>query len=364
MTKEMRELYNSIKEKKDAAKALVLENKLEEAKELKNEIANMTEKYDLMNELYEEEKKEIEDKMENKIEVKNDYKKEFLNGVRTKFQNGMSEGTKADGGYTVPQDILTKINVLRESKDSLQNLVRVENVNTLEGSRVFKKRAQQTGFVEVAEGGTITEKATPQFSPMDYKVKKYAGFFKMTNELLEDTDQALESTLIDWIGNESRITRNKLILNVLAEKEKTAIAGLDDIKKVFNVTLDPAFLPTSVIVTNQDGFNWLDTLKDKDDNYVLQADPTNATVKRLFGRYPVTVISNKDLPTNETKVPFIMGDLKEGVVLFDRKSLSIAVSNTAADAFLTDVTLFRAIEREQVKMWDEEAFVYGEITLP
>ena len=137
MTKEMRELYNSIKEKKDTAKALVLENKLEEAKELKNEIANMTEKYDLMNELYEEEKKEIEDKMENKIEVKNDYKKEFLNGVRTKFQNGMSEGTKADGGYTVPQDILTKINVLRESKDSLQNLVRVENVNTLEGSRVF-----------------------------------------------------------------------------------------------------------------------------------------------------------------------------------------------------------------------------------
>ena len=32
MTKEMRELYNSIKEKKDTAKALVLENKLEEAK--------------------------------------------------------------------------------------------------------------------------------------------------------------------------------------------------------------------------------------------------------------------------------------------------------------------------------------------
>ena len=28
MTKEMRELYNSIKEKKEAAKALVLENKL------------------------------------------------------------------------------------------------------------------------------------------------------------------------------------------------------------------------------------------------------------------------------------------------------------------------------------------------
>ena len=76
MTKEMRELYNSIKEKKEQAKSLVLENKLEEAKEMKNEIATMVEKYDLMNELYEEEKKEIENKMETKV-VKNDVKKEL-----------------------------------------------------------------------------------------------------------------------------------------------------------------------------------------------------------------------------------------------------------------------------------------------
>lgn len=365
MNKELRELLNLINTKKSDARALIMENKLEDAKALKNEIEELQNKFDLMKDLFEEEQAQVNDKVKDKEKnPKNEYKKEFLNGVRTKFQNGMSEGSKLDGGYTVPQDIQTKINELRESKDSLQTLVRVENVNTLEGSRVFKKRAQQTGFVEVAEGGTITEKATPQFSPMDYKVKKYAGFFKMTNELLQDTDQALESTLIDWIGNESRVTRNKLILEVLAEKEKTAIAGLDDIKKVFNITLDPAFLPTSVIVTNQDGFNWLDTLKDKDDNYVLQPDPTNATVKRLFGRYPITVISNKDLPTEEAKAPMIIGDLKEACVLFDRKSLSIATSNTAADAFLTDVTLFRAIEREQVKMWDEEAFVYGEITLP
>ena len=70
MTKEMRELYNAIKAKKEEAKALVLENKIEEAKEMKNEIASMTEKYDLMNELHEEEKREVEVKMENKIENK------------------------------------------------------------------------------------------------------------------------------------------------------------------------------------------------------------------------------------------------------------------------------------------------------
>lgn len=60
----------------------------------------------------------------------------------------------------------------------------------------------------------------------------------------------------------------------------------------------------------------------------------------------------------------IMGDLKEAVVMFDRQTLSLATSSVAGDAFLTDVTLFRAIEREQVKMWDEEAIVYGEIAIP
>ena len=364
MTKEMRELYNSIKEMKDQARTLVMENKIEEAKELKNEIANMVEKYDLMNELYEDEKRKVEDKMETKKPV-NDVKKEFINGVRTKFQNGMSEGSKGDGGYTVPQDIQTKINELRESKDSLQNLIRVEKVNTVEGSRVIKKRQQQTGFAEVTEGGTILEKATPQFTAIDFKVKKYAGFFKMTNELLSDSDQAIENTLVDWIGNESRVTRNKLILEALDGKEKTEIKGLDDVKKAFNVTLDPAFLNTAVVVTNQEGFNWLDTLVDSNGNYILQADITNASVRRLFGKYPVHVISSKDLPTAEdNKVPMILGDLKEAVVMFDRQSLALATSNVAGDAFLTDVTLFRAIEREEVKMWDEEAIVYGQVTIP
>ena len=49
--------------------------------------------------------------------------------------------------------------------------------------------------------------------------------------------------------------------------------------------------------------------------------------------------------------------------MFDRQTLSVMASNVAGDSFLSDVTLFRAIEREQVKMRDEEAIVYGQITI-
>ena len=52
----------------------------------------------------------------------------------------MQEGVDADGGYTVPEDIVTKIISLRESKESLLGEVRVIPVKTKSGRRTIKKR--------------------------------------------------------------------------------------------------------------------------------------------------------------------------------------------------------------------------------
>lgn len=364
MNKELLAMLEQIENKKAEAKQFIAENKIEEAKNAKAELEELQEKFNIAKDLYDEEKTQVQNQ-EPTEPMKVDAVKEFANAARTKFKNAMSEGSQTDGGYTVPQDIQTRINELRESKDALQNFVTVEPVSTLSGSRVFKSRSQQTGFAEVDEGGNILEKSTPQFTNLPYSVKKYAGFFKVTNELLNDSDQAITNTLVRWIGDESRVTRNKLILAELDKKAKTAIADVDDIKDVLNVQLDPAFRYTSSIITNQDGFNWLDKQKDNDGNYLLQPSVTSPTGKQLFG-VPVVVVSNKDLPSDTTagtKAPFIIGDLKEAIVLFDRETLSISSSDVAGDAYLTDVTLFRAIEREEVKTRDEEAFVYGQVTI-
>ena len=267
-----------------------------------------------------------------------------------------------------PQDIQTQINELRESRDSLRELVTVETVKTLSGSRVFKKRTQQTGFTKVGEGAAIGGKDTPQFKILEYKIEKYAGYFGVTSELLADSDQSITSTLTKWIADEGRVTDNKLILEQIKTKEATDLKDLDGIKKVLNVTLDPAFRQTAVIVTNQDGFNYLDTLKDKDGAYLLQPNPLDPTSKMLFG-VMVKVVSNKDLPSDTTTtagstiLPFIIGDLKEGVVLFDRQWLSVLSSNVAIDAFVKDLTYFRAIERLDAKVRDDEAYINGTITV-
>ena len=381
MNKKMRELLAKIENKRELAKGYTEgENKdLEKAKEILNEIDKLQEEYEVEKRLFESEKesaklneedvakieKNIADKKEDKEE---DTIQKFAKQIRN-IAKGMNEGTPADGGYTVPEDISTMVEERREAKASLIDLVSVETVSTNKGSRTFKKRSQQTGFTKVGEGGKITATSTPQFERMDYTISKYAGYLPVTNELLEDTDTNIVNIIVEWLGDESRVTRNKIILDLIKTQDETKLEGLDDIKKVLNVTLGSAFKATSVIVTNDDGLQYLDTLKDNDGKYLLQPNPANPMEMRLSAgavTVPVKVIPNADLATTSNKIPFIIGDLKEGIRFFDRKQLTINTSNVAAigelNAFEEDLTLFRGIEREDCKIRDEEAFVNAYIT--
>ena len=372
MNKRMRELRKEIVDKKTEARQLANENKIAEAKAMLEEIKSLKDKFDIEAALFEEEK-QVDDEVLNKDNKKEqDSVKEFANAARNGFRvnNKMNEGTPLDGGYTVPEDILTKINTYRESKKSLKDLVTVETVTTNKGQRTFKKRAQQTGFVKVGEGGKIGAKATPQFERISYEIDKYAGYFPVTNELLADSDANITNTLIEWIGDESRVTANKLILDTIKTLEEVELNGLDDIKKALNVTLGSAFKSTSKIITNDDGLQYLDTLKDSEGKYLLQPNPANPMEMRLCAGatiVPIEVIPNDDMPTDENKVPFIIGDLKEGIIFWDRQQMNIKMSDLAVigelNAFEEDLTLFRAIEREDVTKRDEKAVVNGYITV-
>ena len=374
MPKELRELLDQINAKKTEVKNFVAEEKIKEAKASKEELKSLQDKFDVLYDLYEEEKENNEEAIKHKAKENNKENSiaEFANAARNGFRvnNKMTIGSKPDGGYTVPEDILTAINTYRESKKSLKDLVTVEKVTTSKGSRTFKKRAQQTGFIKVGEGGKIGKGATPQFERLDYEIEKYAGYFPVTNELLADSDANITNTIIQWIGDESRVTANKLILNVIKTKTETKLEGLNGIKKALNVTLGSAFKATSKIITNDDGLQYLDTLKDGNGRYILQADPITPMSMWLCAgatKVPVEVIPNSDMPSTGNKAPFIIGDLKEGIVFWDRQLMSIKMSDIASigdlNAFEEDLTLFRAIEREVVTKKDEQAFVNGYIDI-
>lgn len=377
MNKKLLELLDKINNKKVEVRSLVDQGKIEEAKAAKDELKKLQDEFDILKDIDDTAVTNLENNTNKGVNFnqKKDSVKEFADAARKGFRNSMNEGTAADGGYTVPEDIQTRINERRTAKTSLIDLVDVENVTTNKGSRTFKKRTQQTGFTKIGEGGKLSAGSTPQFERMSYEIAKYAGYFPVTNELLEDSDANITDTLVTWIGDESRVTRNKIILGVIDQKAKTTIKSLDDIKEALNVTLGQAFKQTSCIVTNDDGLQWLDTLKNDRGEYLLQpspADPMKMVLCAGATTVPVKVIPNDDMPSDTTtkgttKIPVIIGDLKEGIKFFDRKRLTLITSNIAVagelNAFDEDLTLFRAIEREDCKTKDDAAFVNGVLTI-
>lgn len=375
----IQELLAAIEAKKGQIKDLVNKNDLDGATTAKNELKDLQAKLDLIIDLDDDETSNMQNKINNgkatPAEPKNSTK-EFADAARNGFPvNSMSSGSNADGGYTVPEDIQTKIEKYRESKASLRDLVRIKPVKTDKGKQTFKKRAQQTGFTKVGEGGKITGKNTPQFEQKSWEIDKYAGYFPVTNELLEDSDANIEAELIEWIGDESRVTGNKIILEKINEKEVTTFSGLDDVKKAVNVTLGAAFKATSKVVTNDDGLQWLDTLKDGNENYILRhnpADPMDMYICAGATTIPIKVYPNADLPSDvatvgKRKIPMIIGDLHEYLEFKDRKHLTIKTSDVAVvgdlNAYEEDLTLWRAIERETAMIRDGASIVNGRITI-
>lgn len=274
---------------------------------------------------------------------------------------------------------MTRIIKLRQDKPSLLDLVDYAVKKTLSGQETFQKRSNVSGFSPVGEGGKIPAVGTPEFGRLKWNIQKYAGYMTITNEVLDDSDENLVAVIMEWFADNSRVTANNLVLATLDSKyegegapKTVEINGLDDIKRVLNVTLGQSFKPTSTIVTNDDGLQWLDTLKDNDGNYILKGNPQDPLQLRLSAgatTVPVRVVPNVGLPTDDAKgIPVYIGDLKEAAKYYDRKALSIKASDVAVvgdmNAYEEDLTVYRGIEREDVELKDDQAYVKGFIPFP
>lgn len=382
MNKRMREILALIDEKMNAAKDFKdgntnkgIEKDLDKAVALMAEIKELEKEYKLEKEMYEMDKAENEPTPEQaekaiKENKQDDAVKKFLRAARAGFpKTTMTEGTDADGGYTVPEDIRTQIEKYRDAKFSLRQLVRVNNVTTKSGAYTFKARADQTGFSEIAEGGNVGAAATPKFERVSWTIKKYGGYLPVTNELLRDSDANIVNTVVEWMGDEARVTDNKNILAVMktfTAKTLTADGILDELKTIINVDLGQAFAGTVSIVTNDNGLNILDALKDANGLPLLTPNPQDAMKKQIRAGanvIPLVVVPNADLPNDTTKIPFFVGDMREAIDLRDRQAMEIISSNTAVvgtlNAFEDDLNIWRGILREGVVKRDAKALYYA-----
>ena len=394
MTKELRALLQKLEAAKQEVRSLLAEDKVQEAKEKMDEVRSLQAKVDLQRELEETEARamggtELKDngnvEERDMKELEAEYRQIFLRGIRrrsiTSEQRSiiaeyerravMNEGETnpaipdGDVGMVVPQDIQTRINELTREWNDLSQYVTVENVTTLSGSRVLETDADMTPFAVVDEYGQIQETDNPKFTTVTYKLKKRAGYLPLTNELLADNDANLLGYVQNWIARKAVHTRNTQIISLLnSALTPQPLADLKAINKVLNVTLDPAISNTSIILTNQDGWDWLDNQVDGNGRPILQDDFTQPGRKMYKGR-PIVVVSNRHLPSDTTNelAPFIIGNLKQFMVLFNRRFFELASTREGGDAWRRDTTELRTIIRDDYVKWDGAAAVYGQLDI-
>lgn len=301
------------------------------------------------------------------------YKKAFFNMMRNtvtaedietiRAYNKLSSTTGADGGFLVPQDQMTKINELKKERFSFRQHINIEPVSTKTGTRVIEVSADEVPFTLLAEGNDIPDVETPQFATINYDIKDYAGILPVPNNLLNDTDTAIEAYLNKWLARKSNATDNKLVLDEIGKIEsKTTVQSIDELKKIRNTKLNMAFKATTKFFMNSDAFNYFSEEKDANGRPLLEYNPKNPT-ERMIDGCPVVEVPNDVMKTATNKAVIIIGDMKEFITLFDRQQLSIDTTKVGGDAWKKNNTELRAILREDLQKVDTRAIQIAEVDI-
>lgn len=381
MNKRMREILAQIQAKTAEAKGFMSgENKdVAKANAIMDEVAELKSEYETEKRIFETEKAEGVESADphagngeaavKELTGEQILAKEVRSIMTRVADKDLVESVDADGGYTVPEDIVTKVNHWPEIVYSFLDDISVENVSTNKGARTYQKKAQTEAFIDLDENGAITKKITaPQFERVTYAIQNRAGFMPVSNDLIHDSDANIEAIVTEWLSRANIATANEKILEIIKAKSQVAIAGINGIKKIVNVDLGQAYKAGAKIITNDDGLNYLDTLEDKNGRHLLNPDPTDSAKMALrCGTVvvPVKVVPNSAFASEGTKVPFVIGDLKAGIRKYNRQSMSLKASDVAVlgdfNAFAMNMTLIRAILRDDYKSLDADAYVYGYI---
>lgn len=244
--------------------------------------------------------------------------------VKGFFEYIKSKGAKRDNVKSVdaqpiiPEDIKYQPEELPETFVDLKKFVNVQPVTTAAGSHPILNPAQET-MISVEELEKNPELAKPKFTDVDYKVKTYRGQIPVSQESLDDSEANLAQIVAQNNARQAVNTTNKAIADVMKSFTAVNTANLDDIKQIINVEIDPAY--NLSLVVSQSFYQALDTLKDKNGQYLLKQDVTSPTGTVLFGR-PIFIIKDELFGAKGEKHAFI-GDLKYAVFFADRKQASV-----------------------------------------
>ena len=353
-TQELRDLLsNEDATDEDLKKAKALRSEIDNAKEEKRQIEDDIKLYRAA----EEGTPAPEDGHHEKKNQNNDEEVRSFNAfLHQETRDGVSGITSPDVAPTIPESILYNPENEVKSVTDLSKLVSQFQATTASGKYPVLKRATER-LNSVEELAKNPDLAKPEFEEVDWKVATYRGAIPLSQESIDDSAIDLTS-LVARNANEQKInTTNYAIATVLKAFTAKTVAGesVDDIKHILNVDLDPAY--TKTIVASQSFYQYLDTLKDKNGQYLLHEAITDGSPRTLLG-VPVTVVEDELFGAAGEAHAFI-GDLSRGVLFANRKDIQVRwVDNDIYGQYLQAVTRF------DVKQADKNAGYFVTYSAP
>lgn len=361
--KKSTEMYKELEDLKNKIEALQAKGKIEEAYDKLEEVENLQKAIKVQETLEEEEVenfegKEVEPTLLEKPDETVAFNKAVLGKTLNEPEAALVERIGEDGGYLVPEDQRTQINELKRQLIPLKDFCFVIPVNTLSGKMPLEVGAND----ELINFGELEEipQSTIKFGQVTWELGDYGDIIPISNTLLQDEKANLTNYVGRRFAKKAVRTENSKILELLGTATKKTGEDWTAIQKALNLDLDPAIAANAIIITNQDGYDYLDSLVDGNGRPLLKDDLTQPGAKIFKGKR-VTVLSNQHLESPSSGIPFYVGDLTEFLAFFDRQAYEMAVSTEAG--FTRYTTMMRVVERFDVQIIDKDAAVYVEIAV-
>lgn len=290
----------------------------------------------------------------------------------------MSEGVPADGGYTIPQNLYNEIIPLLRQTGVTRSLG-VTELPLPNGNLNLVKQTGAANFTWVGENKPIgNSKVT--MGNIKLSAKKLAGIIPISNELLRDSslaaDRFVRDEMVNGIAEAEDITalygsgteNAPKGISVACADQKITVNGkltadtiYEMVGKLLSVKLNNPSLAWRI-----PGVLWaqLYGMQTASGNYIFRDEMKDG---KLCG-YPFIIDNNikvGDDANGKTQIYF--GDWKHFLIGVE-SALQIAVSTDAAftdgnktvSAFENDLTLMRAIVREDFGVRYNEAFVWAD----
>lgn len=353
--KKKAELLKSIEEKRKAVLDLLQAGNTDEAKKASDELETLIKEHDAMPE---KPLAERMDKMDKNLVKKavnsylhkgyqglSDEERQVVRPVDATDTPGQVETVANRGGVLVPVETADFVVTMETGVYRLRTRVSEYFARTLSGK--IPLLANPTAglvaqFDELPASGISKGQVT--FGSVNWQAKDYGLIVPVSNDLLKDAEADVMGVLSEQFFRAQVITENAMILAAIdANGVATAVTDWKDILKAINATA-PVGGVDKVVVTNTDGYNYLDTLVDDNGRPIL----TQALVddpRHIFRGYEVIQLPNAVLATDSTTgaIPFYVGSLKDAVYFIERQGLELfynpysdsAMAKNAVDVRIT-----------------------------